>query len=457
MKLLYKFRSTKYLFDELINNELYFADLEELNDPMESFKNVVWQGDEVLWCNLFNHYLFCLDILYAWIYFVNKGDVKVSVDNIQIFATVDNLPCNLNKEMFKFTQKIFFERFGIKKIAKALAQKREPVKKEELLYYLSEIHYLALSAIRYTYKKYRILSFTLTLKQVKDKKISQKIIKIIRDSNRKRLCEAQIRAFILTLSKELAKKREIAQQKSFIENEQKLNNTNKFIYFDYPKLFIERLQDLMYPKCYISCFSSSYKNPIMWGHYSEGHRGACLIFKNRKNLALKVVDEYNDGISDLKNDSFHLFKINYKTKPPVINFFTELGQITRKTKINCWKTFNEEKSSFNIFDGMNTTDWRNRHWKLLYDTIVSKDKCWKYENEYRLILFSFDNNAYRITENRKAKFDPLDLAGIILGAKMKTSDKLQVRKIINEKYNNNKENVKIYEAYLENGEVKITC
>lgn len=105
MRLLCKFRSTKYLIDELKNNELYFADLEELNDPMESFKNLVWQGDEVLWCNLFNHYLLCLDFIHAWYCFGN-GE-KLTLNDIPIFATVDDLPDELNKEMFKFTQKIF--------------------------------------------------------------------------------------------------------------------------------------------------------------------------------------------------------------------------------------------------------------------------------------------------------------------------------------------------------------
>ncbi|DAA88428.1 TPA: hypothetical protein CPT87_05060 [Candidatus Gastranaerophilales bacterium HUM_5] len=454
MRLLYKFRSTKYLIEELTNNELYFADLNELNDPMETFKNIVWQGDEILWCNLFNHYLLCLDFIHAWHCFGN--DEKLTLNDIPIFATVDNLPDELNKEMFKFTQKIFFENFEIRKIAKLLSKKRAAVQKEELIYYLSEIHYLALVAIRYTYKKYNVRPYAITLKKANERKIQQKLKKIIKDSNRKRLCEAQIKAFVITLSKELAKKREIIQQEMFLEYEVKYDDNQKFIYFDYPKCFIERLQDLMYPKCYISCFSNSYKNPVMWGHYSEGHKGACLIFKNKKSLSLRVMNGCDNNVSDWEDDNIQLFKINYNKELPPINFFTEIGQLSREAKIKYWKTFNNQKSTFDIYNGMNSKEWRKRHWKLLYNTIVMKDKCWKYEHEYRLILLSIIHNKYQISNNRKIQFDTSELVGVILGAKMKISDKLQIRKIINEKYNVDKEKVKIYEAYLENGKVKIT-
>lgn len=454
MKFLYKFRSTKFLIDEITNNELYFADLEELNDPMESFKNIVWQGDEVLWCNLFKHYLLCLDFIHAWFYFGENKDF--TINDIPIFVTVDNLPGDTNKEMFKFTQKIFFENFEIKKIAKLLAQKREPIQKEELIYYLSEIHYLALAAIKYTYKQYNIYPFAITLKQVNERKIPQNIKKIIKDSNRKKLCTEQIKAFVITLSKELAKKREIIQQEKFLTNESKLNNANKFMYFDYPKLFIERLQDLMYPKCYVSCFSNSYKNPVMWGHYSEGHKGACLVFKNKKSLSFKVTKGCDDEDFDWEDDNIELFKINYKKEPPKINFFTELGQITREAKIKYWKTFNNQKSTFDIYNGMNNKDWKAKHWELLYNTLVIKDKCWKYEHEYRLILLSIIHDKYKVANYRKIKFDKSELVGIIFGSKMSISDKLQIRKIINDKYNIGKERVKIYESYLENGQVKIT-
>ena len=58
---LYRFRSnTDYTLDELENNYFYFALPEELNDPMEGFINLYWEGDIVLWKNLLKHYVYTL-------------------------------------------------------------------------------------------------------------------------------------------------------------------------------------------------------------------------------------------------------------------------------------------------------------------------------------------------------------------------------------------------------------
>jgi hypothetical protein len=37
--------------------EIYFAPPENLNDPMEGYKDVFWSGDLIAWRNLLRHYL----------------------------------------------------------------------------------------------------------------------------------------------------------------------------------------------------------------------------------------------------------------------------------------------------------------------------------------------------------------------------------------------------------------
>ena len=50
---LYRFRTTEKLLDkkyqELERQEIYFADPQELNDPIEGFKDIFWSGDEIVW------------------------------------------------------------------------------------------------------------------------------------------------------------------------------------------------------------------------------------------------------------------------------------------------------------------------------------------------------------------------------------------------------------------------
>jgi hypothetical protein len=59
----YRFRSVNALFDkwnELDKQEIFFSAPEALNDPVESFKDLFWRGDHIVWRNLFRHYLLCL-------------------------------------------------------------------------------------------------------------------------------------------------------------------------------------------------------------------------------------------------------------------------------------------------------------------------------------------------------------------------------------------------------------
>ena len=67
MAQLYRLRSMARLFgdsQELQKQTLYFASAEEFNDPMEGFRDIFWQGDRIVWTNLFRHYPYCLHMTY---------------------------------------------------------------------------------------------------------------------------------------------------------------------------------------------------------------------------------------------------------------------------------------------------------------------------------------------------------------------------------------------------------
>jgi hypothetical protein len=59
----YRYRSAGAVleqFEELEKQEIYFSATDDLNDPMEGFKDVFWAGDEIVWAALLKHYVFCL-------------------------------------------------------------------------------------------------------------------------------------------------------------------------------------------------------------------------------------------------------------------------------------------------------------------------------------------------------------------------------------------------------------
>ena len=57
--MIYRFRDAQKLlaYKELENSEIYFSPYDQLNDPMEGFLNVFWQGDTIAWIGLIKHFI----------------------------------------------------------------------------------------------------------------------------------------------------------------------------------------------------------------------------------------------------------------------------------------------------------------------------------------------------------------------------------------------------------------
>ena len=65
----YRFRSIEALlceYQELENKTIYFASPDQLNDPMEGYRDIVWRGDKIVWTNFFKNYVFCLPCKLPW-------------------------------------------------------------------------------------------------------------------------------------------------------------------------------------------------------------------------------------------------------------------------------------------------------------------------------------------------------------------------------------------------------
>lgn len=115
------------------------------------------------------------------------------------------------------------------------------------------------------------------------------------------------------------------------------------------------------------CFSKDKDNILMWSHYANEHKGICLCFKS------KQIDKGNFLVLD--SDQHPLFPVKYDVNLP--------------KQVNMLSNYNP---------------------KDLMDFVCTKYCDWKYEKEYRLILF-FKNFDGKFTKN----FRKQDLEGIIFG------------------------------------------
>lgn len=106
---IYRFRTIKSLlgFSELQNQSIYFASPGDLNDPLEDSKDIFWEGDEILWSNLLKNYLLCLQHCYLLIR-IGGEDSLLTVDDIPVFTSLENLPTEMYKVKMKNLLKLFF-------------------------------------------------------------------------------------------------------------------------------------------------------------------------------------------------------------------------------------------------------------------------------------------------------------------------------------------------------------
>lgn len=152
---IYRFRSINSLigeFNELESQTIFFASPETLNDPMEGFRDIFWQGDFIVWRNLFRHYLFCLERMCS-ILFIAREDYSILPEHIPVFSGVDDFPTQKYKELFSNISDNFFKSKKLLSLVEKLSTRTTPVRRDELSFYLNTIHPYALETIFSEYEK----------------------------------------------------------------------------------------------------------------------------------------------------------------------------------------------------------------------------------------------------------------------------------------------------------------
>lgn len=415
---MYRFRSIERLLgnNELQDQYMYFASQDELNDPMEGFRDIFWSGDKIVWINLFKHYFFCLNHVVV-IQLLKLQHCELGVDDIPIFNHYEDMNQSFKSEFQPlFTEFLVYTSEYIEKVSKRTTK----VGRNELLFHLNAIHSLATSILQ---KKYMNKETDATIYEKMNSHIA-----VIEEVEKTLLTHPDRDIGVLfdkcndfIIDSTLA----LSRQKSNLEN----FKNDIFISIDFPRHFINRLESLAYPKWYAACFMEECTNSSVWGHYADGHKGVCLMFENES--------------TDLQ---FH--KIIYSDNFEPINFFTSLGRITEANLISSW--YSDEHGNIShcakeVND--NREQWREQYWSNFYKNINQKTTDWEYEKEYRLIHSPLMEDTIPDI-NRKLYYDFKILKGIVFGIRTLEKDKLEIIKIIEQKCSEIKrDNFEYYQAY----------
>ena len=435
---LYRFRSIKRVHQELEKQTIFFASPEELNDPMEGYKDIFWAGDKIVWRNLLKHYLMCLSA--ACLDFPVYGEEVI----------IKNLPTLEYQKLHDQICDVFFTDEDVNKYPEWLAQRKSPVRRNELFVYLQSLHIYALECIFLKFAEHNLataenaLVFKSINRQIKNAEFFNYLNKL----------EEKHHNVVDGTERFLAEVKHSFDQQilthKYNSNSSNMQNRN-WIVSDFPEEYLNKIEDLIHPKWYVACFSSSYNNSSLWGHYGDGHKGVCLKFRDSIALKCKIgISGSKDNVKTIyDNRPFQVYTIDYQRKYPQIDFFKNLGVLPISTSNKMWYTDGNRNISSCAGDIYKNEElWRKKYWEGFYAVINKKSEDWQYEEEQRIILTSMGLFDYSAKEERALEYNFAALEGIIFGIKTPPDKRLEIIKIIEKKCReNSRTNFNFYQAY----------
>lgn len=407
--MLYHYRSVESALKEIGEGTFHFAAKEELNDSIEGFVSVYWQGDKAAWEGLFRNYI-CSLYQGLELYLVKCDENYIHHNSLVIdIHAFDNVPLG---NIWKSIGDQFIDNTIIQRLADIYGNSRLKVKEEELRLIFHYIHNIAINICIQNNIDNKIIPEeegeriieTFSFKnppipyELKDVEQRDVITKIIED-------------FIEDI-------REFQYVNIGIDDENFLYGKKDFegvpnarqrrnwltLAVDFPKVYVDQLRDMIYPKSYIVCFSAKNNNSAMWGNYADNHRGVCLVYD---------FDDESDCVNKPR-------PVCYEGELIERNFFETFGRLTKpqikewlkgKDGISdCYKSFSDENA------------WRNSYWEAYEAKTYRKLKVWDYEQEYRLSRTD-TFNSLNTPESRNIKYNPKVLKGIIFGIRTPEYDK----------------------------------
>lgn len=450
----YRFRPIDALLDrfhELENQEIYFASPAELNDPMEGFRDIFWQGDHIAWKNLFRHYLRCLTRACALWYICGK---EHSFDWDQIPILDPRLPTDIPAALLDEQIDTAFFCGEADRYFDALSARTTPVRRDELCAYIQVVHPFAVTTILSCYERAGLTPASTITPEFHEnlKNTFPKAQELVHAAESALSFQNKSDEVLIAL---FAALRHSKSQLSFINQYNNDIDCNRaFILVSFPDEYVDRLDAVLYPEWYAACFLPDCRDSALWAHYGDNHSGVCLKFKaavdsGRPSLDLeRLCSVTNDGPTS--GSATHEFiPVTYRNSHVTIDFFRSLGRLSIRTLDDIWfSNKNGERSvcAADIFE--NEEDWRKRYWSAFESGVTTKLRDWEREQEHRLILHSsIIDFCDQTTRKVKYRFESLD--GIIFGMNTPVNRKVEICKIIEAKCRaENRTDFKFYQAYF---------
>lgn len=445
----YRFRSIDSLLGkhrELEGQTIYFASPEELNDPVEGLRDIVWDGDEIVWTNFFKHYVFCLNRS-CLILMIKPG--KLDVDRIPILGRWDQMTTPIEQVLFDEIWDRFCNLPHIQEIIEGLANTKRKIRYREIVFYLGSIQTFGLlDEIQKSYIGHRIIPEFPNFQSPEELSNAvgmEMLFNAIKQTEEYK--NEQVLDAVYQISEEMRHNIELTvQYNTRTHPPEILDGINRMTMLDFPKVYVEQLDRLLWSKWYTACFTGSSCNSSVWAKYADGHKGVCLIFE--------AIEKDNSNNLELNNNSITLSfrEVHYEDKPGETDFFRTICRMPVGTLRELWYTDQDggiSECAAHIESESEEAAWKELYWKNFFRDVTFKTKDWRYEQEYRLVL---DDGLGQFNEkdDRALTYNLDSLKGIIFGIRTSREDKVKIIEIIEKEKRcngNNRADFKYFQAY----------
>lgn len=435
MEFAYRFRPVSRLLSEdgesgeLDGLYIFFAAPEQLNDPLEGYKDLFFQGDKIVWGNLIKHYIRCLIeevFLFLW-----RDPETPPSKTIGVFASAKDGTDELNRLNAKVYEKLNSEPV-IAQYIHCLSMGRK-IRRWELINHLTTLHPFVLEEVFSALHEQGLLGVPpsyLTLNRQVRLEHTKKLANLMSSTTEDPTYDLLFKS-VHQVSEEL----KLVSRLNATDAQEKERWFH--LIFEFPECYCLSLDKLIFPSWYTACFMASCKDSSIWGTYGGNHRDVCLKFKidhDKDGHSLNLLAPSGRGVQGVINSStrMQLHDVSYERDFTEIDFFRNLGQLSIPQLMSTWYMGeNGEKSlcAGDIFESERS--WRENYWQNFYHAATVKLKAWDREQESRLILSSSINDLSDINL-RKLKYNFDSLEGIIFGINTSTHDKIRIIKKIQE-------------------------
>jgi hypothetical protein len=184
------------------------------------------------------------------------------------------------------------------------------------------------------------------------------------------------------------------------------------------------------PTRYFASFSTTNNEPLMWSHYADKHQGFCLVFKALDGH-LKQFPKQLKRSFQLNTPKGIAQSMGYGV--PESFAFTEISyedEVNPQDAFNCFPKY--------VTGNMESEVERLELAKAQDVYFYQKHVNWKYEKEVRLTLsppipWLFGGHYDYSPQQRLFHYEPTQLVGIVLGARVSHRVKQRILEIVEER------------------------